>query len=383
MGKKTIIFNQLIEGIDRKNFNNLAETHEANRYVKSFDAWSHLLTLLYAQLSNQESLRTIEMNFGHVIRKEKLNNVARPKRVTLSEANKRRPVNFFQDICTNLISKVQKIKKHKNEAKEILHLMDSTPIQLTGRGLGWAAKTQRITGLKAHFIYDTSSESPTYFSITSAKVNDIIEGQNIKLEPNQTLVFDRAYYDFAWWDKITKIGSTFVTRPKSTLAYKKVKERKAIGNNIQSDETIALTSEKGRKYKGPLRLIKANIEVRGIKKCISIITNNLMLSAKKVVAIYKKRWDIELFFKWIKQNLKIKKYFSQNENAIKIQIITAIIAYLLVKIMQIRSQSDISMRRLITFLKNHLSCKIKYKYGKKSVKISLPRLAVSNQVGLI
>ena len=145
---------------------------------------------------------------------------------------------------------------------------------------------------------------------------------------------------------------------------------------------IKLTSTKSYKYKGDLRLIIAKVEIRGQEKQISIMTNNFKLSATKIIAIYKKRWGIELFFKWLKQNLKIKKFLSQNENAIKVQIITAIIVYLLIRLMQIRIKCAISMRGLIMFLRNHLFNRVKYNYCKVAVKISLPKSLISTQVGL-
>lgn len=382
MGKKTTTFQRIIEVIDRKNFKNLVKKHDADRYIKQFDAWSHCLTMIYSQITNQVSLRSLQMNFSHVIQKEKLSNVAKPKRSTLSEANSRRPAEFFQDVCMTLIQKLQGINKYKNDIREALQLIDSTPIQLKGRGMEWAEKTHRIEGLKGHFIYDTSEEAPVFFSITSAKVNDIVEAQKLKLQANQIYVFDRAYYDFNWWNDINKTGSTFVTRSKSTLAYKTIKIRALKNKKIVADHTIKLTSTKSYKYKGDLRLIIAKVEIRGQEKQISIMTNNFKLSATKIIAIYKKRWGIELFFKWLKQNLKIKKFLSQNENAIKVQIITAIIVYLLIRLMQIRIKCAISMRGLIMFLRNHLFNRVKYNYGKVAVKISLPKSLISTQVGL-
>lgn len=379
MGKKTIIFNQLIEALNKKKFTDLVKKHDADRYVKHFDSWSHCLALIFAQLNAQESLRAIEMNFGYAISKQNLRTLAKPKRTTLSEANNRRPAEFFQDVCAVLISQLKKMDKKCTEA---LQLIDSTPFQITGRGTEWVERTQRIKGLKAHFIYDTTEKAPVYFSITGAKTNDIVEAQQIELKANQTLVFDRAYYDFAWWNQIIEAGSSFVTRPKSTLVYKLIKRHKVTDESVKSDYTIKLMSKKSYKYKGELRLVKAKVKIRGINKSISVLTNNFKDSAEKIINLYKKRWEIELFFKWIKQNLKIKKFFSQNENGIKIQVLTAIITYLLLRIMQMRSKKEISLRKLITFLRSNLFCKVKYKKGNKAGKIDLPKPVLMAQVGL-
>jgi len=187
MGKKTTMFQRIIEVIGRKNFNDLVEKHDADRYVKQFDAWSHCLTMIYSQLTHQVSLRGLQMNFGYVIQKEGLNNIAKPKRSTLSEANSRRPANFFEDVCVTLIQKLQGANKYKNDIREALQLIDSTPIQLRGRGMDWVEKTNRIEGLKGHFIYDTSEGAPVFFSITSAKLNDIVEAQKLKLKSRSCL----------------------------------------------------------------------------------------------------------------------------------------------------------------------------------------------------
>lgn len=358
MAKKITIFNKLIKAISKKEFDELAIAHRANHYVKQFDAWSHLLAMVYAQLTPQDGLRALEMNFNYVTDHEKIKNVSKIRRATLSDANKRRPVDFFIALYQSLIKKL--IRPQRKELKEVIRLLDSTPIQLNGRGHQWAEATQRIRGLKAHFVYDPTSSLPVYFSITSSRVNDIVEGQRITPMPGVIFVYDRAYYDFSWWSSMTEAGATFVTRTKSTFAYKVISRKNtADDDQIILDATVQLTSKKRHKHKKPLRLVQAWVEIQGMRRKIELITNNIKLPSSRIVSLYKQRWEIELFFKWVKQNLKIKKFFGENENAIKIQIVVAMIAYILMKILALQSRERFSMRELALFLKSHLFGKVK------------------------
>jgi len=382
MSKEFTMFKELIEVLNKKLFNSLVAKYNSDYYIKCFSAWSHFMAMLYMQITKQESLRALELNFNHIIHTEKLTNISYVKRSTLADANQRRSPEFFQALCQHLLGTLRRINSEKSDIKEVIRLIDSTPIQLKGRGLDWAESTQRIQGIKAHFILDPNGDFPIYFSFTSAKVNDVVEAQKIIPVKGTILVFDRAYYDFAWWNEIDASGSTLVTRPKSTLAYKVVKKLDNDSKYVANDQEIKLTSKKRYKYTGRLRLVKAKVEIRGKIRSIQIITNNFKLSAEEIVSLYKRRWEIELFFKWIKQNLKVKKFISENENAIKIQIIMAIIAYILIKILQIRSGIEISMRRLIIFLRSHLFCKVKvYKYSKTEV--TLPKILLNTLGGSV
>lgn len=349
MDKDITLFEQLIKPINKETFNELAQKYKADRYVKDYTTWNHFITLLYAQFTKQESLRTLAMNFNQFISEKKIKDFKYVNRSTLSDANKNRPEGFYRELFYHLLPLLN--RQTKNEFKEAISIIDSTPIVLSGRGMDWVDSNARIKGLKMHILYMPEVECPVHFTFTSPRINDIEEAKKIKIERKRIYIFDRAYYDFKWWHEFTEAGSTFVTRPKSTLKYKIVERRVVSEDEIKFDHVIKLCSKKGVKYKDFLRLIKVSVEIGGRLRTIKVITNNMTLSAGEIAKLYKKRWQVELFFKWIKQNLKIKKFFGENENAIKIQIIIALIACLLTKLIRSYLNETLSMRNIVMFLR--------------------------------
>jgi hypothetical protein len=349
MKRETTIFEQLIKPLDRNLFEELAQKYKADRYVKEYRTWDHFLTLLYAQVTHQESLRALTMNFNQFIVEKGLEHLKPVSRSTLSDANMKRPEGLYRELFYRLVSLLN--RSNKNTFTEAIRIIDSTPIVLSGRGMDWADSNARTVGLKMHVIYDPELGCPLHFSFSSPRVNDIQEGKKIRIQRNAIYLFDRAYYDFGWWSQFTKAHCTFVTRPKTTLKYKIVERAAVLEAGILYDHRIQLTSKKGKKHEKMLRIIKISGEINGRRKIITVITNNQALPASKIAALYKTRWQIELFFKWIKQNLKIKKFLSENENAIKIQIIVGLIACILIKLLQIQLKSPLSMRNIIAFLR--------------------------------
>ena len=210
-------------------------------------------------------------------------------------------------------------------------IIDSTPIQLKGHGFEWTKDNYRIKGMKTHVVYDPHLKISVCFSITAANVNDISAAKEFPIERGVTYIFDKAYYDFAWWRKISDERSYFVTRLKKNTSYQKAKELKVHGSNIISDHIVEMTSEAGKKFKKRLRVLKIK---RDNGQVITLITNHLKIASSKIADLYKQRWEIELFFKWIKQHLKINRFWGKTENAVKIQIIVAMIAYLLLRLVQ-------------------------------------------------
>lgn len=373
MKKEVTIFEQLIKPIDRNLFDELAQKYGADRYVKDYTIWNHFLTMLYAQVTNQDSLRTLTMNLNQFIYEKEFHELKPVSRSTISDANMNRPEGFYREFFYRLLPLLNRSNKEKFE--EAIRILDSTPIVLSGRGMNWADRNARIVGLKMHVMYDPQLGCPLHFSFTSPRINDIEEGKKIRIEGNAIYIFDRAYYDFKWLDQFTRARSTFVTRPKSTLRYK-IMERCAVsGEEIRYDHRIKLTSKKGEKYKKLLRLIKISVKINGRRKILTVITNNMKLSANKIASIYKKRWQIELFFKWIKQNLKIKKFLSENENAIRIQIIIGLITCVLMKLLQFQLSESLSMRSIVTFLRCNIGTPIH-----AWIILSPPQLPTPNEV---
>lgn len=317
-------------------FNSIAE-HSSDDNSRSFKSWDHLICMLVAQYSGAESLRDLETIFNSQTSHHYHLNTDKVRRSTLSESNATRDYGVFCTIAKKLISLASGLGK---EAKDALTIIDSSPIQLSGRGHEWSESTsvrKNNRGLKLHLSYLPESGEIEYVDVTAANVNDITAAKGMPLIANRVYVYDKGYCDYNWWQEIADTGSTFVTRLKQNSAFKVIR-RKTISTKdkdfILSDNIICLTNKKPRggkvnnlagKY---LRLLRIS-HPKGGNKPFFIVTNDLDAPASKVTNWYKERWKIENLFKWIKQNLKIKNFLGENENAIKIQIFVAIIAYIL------------------------------------------------------
>lgn len=352
MDRNDTIFSQLLEYISKKDFLELVEKHDADKYVKSFDSWDQLVVMLYLQITQQTSLRNVEISFNSKFKYHDLLDTHSVHRSTLSDANCRCSVELYQDVFFKLIDKIHEHKRQKME--EVIRIIDSTPIQLKGFGYDWTESNYRIKGLKTHVVHDPQLKLPVHFTITAANVNDITEAKKLELKEGEVYICDKAYYDFSWWNNINQLGSYFVTRVKRDTRYKILRELTTEGDKVIKDLVITLDTKAGKAYKGKLRLLTVK---RDNGKEIDIITNKLDAEAEYIAELYKMRWQIELLFKWIKQNLKIKKFVGRSENAVKIQIITAMIAYVLTWLISQKLKLlgyEISMKQLLIVIRDNL-----------------------------
>ena len=311
----------------------------SDKHTKQFRSWDHLVAMMFAQLSGSKSLRELEVRFNAQANHHYHLGTKAIKRSTLADANNKRSVDFFARVCGALLAQAH--QKVKHELTDILYLLDSTPIQLKGLGFDdWTASnhSHRTRGLKVHVLYAEHEKVPVDVAITAPNVNDINVGRELTLEENATYVFDMGYTDYNWWNSIKEQGSYFVTRFKCTAALK-VENEFPIAEEEQS--IIVSDAEVRFKHKCPggkrknhytdrLRRIVARRE--NGKDDLVLATNDFKSSATAIANFYKKRWEIELFFKWIKQHLKIKSFLGRSENAVRIQLLTAIISYLLLAI---------------------------------------------------
>jgi len=216
------------------------------------------------------------------------------------------------------------------------YLIDSTSIRLSGTGSEWAHFSHMACGAKAHIIYDADSERPIYAAVTAANVNDITAAKSMPIEPGATYVFDLGYYDYAWWAKLDAANCCIVTRFKKNTPLKVLSERDVPeGCNILSDRTGHLPARQAKSRKNPFSKPVREIKVKtDAGKILRILSNDLEAPAQEIADLYKRRWAIELFFKWIKQTLKIKHFLGRCENAVCIQVAVALIAYLLLQLAQ-------------------------------------------------
>jgi putative transposase len=325
------IFGELLKPIDRRQFRVIVEKHDGDAYDKSFKSWDHLVTLVGAQLGQTMSLRAVEGTFNANSHQHYHLGVGRVARSTLSDANARRPVGVFAETFAMLAEKAD--RHTRVEGAEMVRLIDSSPVPL-GKMCKWAEWNGRIRGMKMHTVYEPDGKCPRCVEITPATVNDVEIGRQTELEAGVTYVFDKGYYHFGWWKKINDTGAFFVTRTKVSTRLRKTKSRyvrKTLGDGFKiiGDANVLLASRGDSKLPIPLRRIKVRRDKGGM---ITLITNDLQRTAVEIAALYKSRWQIELLFRWIKQHLNLRKFMAKNDNAIRLQILAAMIAYLLLRL---------------------------------------------------
>lgn len=350
------ILSTLLKPLDRRHFKTLVGRFEADAYDKSFSSWQHLVALVFAQISGAHSLRAIEAGFNAQSHQHYHLHCDKLSRSTLADANARRPVALFAAVLESLMHGLG--RKQRKEAKAGLRLIDSTPIPL-GQMFDWPKATGHLRGLKLHVLHDLNDGIPQAAEITSATVNDLHFGVDLALESGVTYVFDKAYCDYAWWTKINETGAFFVTRPKTNLRWKSQTPRplaftQGDGFVVLSDHNVVHQNQGNAKLAIPLRRITIKRDKQQGGKIFDVISNDITRSAVAIAACYKARWQIELFFKWVKQNLNIKSFIARNENAVRLQILAAMIAYVLIAIARktanALSRSNLSPRRFAEML---------------------------------
>ena len=334
---------EILKLLPRDKISKLVDKHGSDRWRKSFQTWDHLVAMLAAQLSGVSSLRDVENLFDAHRAQHYHLHCKGVKKSTLGDANKTRDYSVFADIAQAMIARSG---SKGRKAKQLLSVLDSSPIRLEGRGHDWAEKSRTRAhnqGLKLHLLITPDDAAIDYAAVTDMNVNDISDARDMSLEKGRIYVFDKGYCDYNWWFEIIDAGSHFVTRMKKNAAYK-VLETCPLGagedNNILKDQIIELTNKapggvrKNNLVGRKLRLVE--IEHPGGKNTPFFIISDMMdVPASDIADCYKKRWSIELLFKWIKQNLKIKRFMGESRNAVLIQIFVAIIAYLLVRLYKI------------------------------------------------
>lgn len=364
MQENNTIIGNLLTPINRKKFKRSVDNYNGDFATKRLTAWEQFIAILLGQITNCSSLREIvnTVNF-HENEHYHLNIKHKIARSTLAKASERRDWRIFRDIFFDLINNVD--FEPYNECKNMIKIIDSSPIRLDLLNHPWAEKTQRIEGIKLHLVYDLTNSIPTYFEFSGARTNDIEIAKELEIAKNTTYVMDRGYMDFNWWNEIDEKGAFFVTRLKRNNAIEILTEVENATEEI-SYQLIRLKSRDlthNGKNKLRNKVLKRVIVQRDGRSPLILITNDLNRSAEEIAALYKQRWQIELFFKWIKQNLKIKKFLGRSENAVKTQICIALIAYILIYLCQKIKNfcKDISLKMVTTIIKNGLFTKIKFK----------------------
>jgi len=358
---KDTVFHQLLKPLTPDLLQECVTRFRSDYRCEKFSTWDHLRTLIYANLQKIESLSHLET----AINSQTIGINCEIKRSTLSDANQRRPAECFFWLLEHLIRLLP--RKLRKDINKVVKIMDSSPIQLKGRGYNeWAKEfaTNRCQGLKLHIEFDLQIESPTKVAMSYPNYNDCSMGQQWPIIPGAVYVFDKGYYDYNWWWSIHQKQAFFVTRLKKNAGIKLLENSKNISETILEDGTFNFKNKNPRGGKVNLyqdKLRRVSIYREG-KKPLILVTNLLDVSAEIIGDLYKARWEVELFFKWIKQNLKLKKFLGKSENAVKIQIATAIITFLLVQLFKNNSADKRRLQLVLVWVRVNLhitSVKIK------------------------
>jgi IS4 transposase len=350
MRHQNSVFHSLLKHVPWHKFERAVEKHDADALSRKLDTKRHFIALLYGQMSGATSLR--EVVTGMASHETRLYHVgATPvKRSTMSDANSKRPWQVFSELFAQMLPQAH--RGLRRATADAVRLIDSTGVQLSSLSADWATFSTDVFGAKAHIIYDPHADRPVYFAVTPANVNDITAAKAMPIEPGATYVYDLGYYDYGWWAGLDDAGCRFVTRLKKNTPFTAVQENRVPKNsNIISDRIGHLPARLARSRNNPLQVPVREITVTiDTGKVLRIVTNDLDAPAEEIAELYKQRWQIELFFRWVKQTLRIKHFIGITENAVRIQIAVALIAFLILRMAQLAQKavhSPLEFARLV------------------------------------
>jgi hypothetical protein len=358
MVKVASVFAQVLSLIDRREFSTAVAELEAEKAAKGFRCWEQIVCMLFCHLASADSLREICGGLASSMGKLVHLGVKRtPKRSTLSYANTHRPWQLFEKVFYQLLSEADMLaanQRRRFRFKNPLVSIDSTTIDLCLSMFDWARFRRAKGAVKLHLLLNHQGYLPGWALITEGKVHDVKVAQKLEFAPGTVVVMDRAYVDYEMFNRWTNDGIWFVTRAKDNMRYRVVKNRSLpCRGNVLKDQEIILTGYYSAK-KCQQRLRRIIVWDAENEREVVLLTNHMDFAASTIGRIYKDRWQIELFFKAIKQNLKIKTFVGTSENAVKIQIWTALISILLLKILQMRSKIGWSLSNLSAMLRFNL-----------------------------
>ena len=356
MNKFCSIFSQLLQLFPRDKFQRAVKKTQAERHARGFTSWGQFVAMLFCQLGRAHTLREITGGLRSCEGKLKHLGITAPSDSTLAYANQHRPWQLFQEVFLTLLARFQSegIGKKKFRFKNKLVSLDSTLIDLSVSLFNWALFRQTKGAIKLHLLLDHDGYLPTFAWITEGKIADIRIARQIAFPPGTVVVDDRAYNDYRLFAQWTSQGIYFVTKMKENALYEAVGERDLPQNrSILKDELIELRGY-GAREKCPYPLRRIEVYDPQTQEVYVLLTNHLDWGATTIAAIYKDRWQIEIFFKYLKQNLKIKTFVGTSPNAVKTQIWTALIAMLLLRYLQIYSRFAWSLSNLVALLRMNL-----------------------------
>lgn len=358
MKRVSSIFSQILQSFSRSEFESVVRKHHGERHARGFECWTQFVAMLFSQLGHARSLS--EITGGLAACEGKLIHLGvktPPKKSTLAYANQHRPWQIYQDLFDKLYQRCAAESMHRAKRRFRFHnkllSLDATVIPLCIKTFDWAKYQTGKGAAKLHLLLDHDGYLPKFASLTKANTGDITVARRMEFEKGTVVVFDKGYADYDWWLKLTRQGVYFVTRLKDDASYGVADEREVkAGGNVIRDEEIVLTKIQEEGRDALMRRIEIWVEEK--QKTMVFVTNNMRLAASTIAEIYKDRWGIEAFFKALKQSLRIKKFVGTSENAVLIQIWTALIAMLVVKFLQLKSSFGWSLSNLVALLRQQL-----------------------------
>ncbi len=357
MAKQPYVFAQFLELLPRYEFQRIVNKYKGDYRTKSFKCWHQLACMIFAQIRQEDSLRDIDISLNAHSKKLYHIGIKQCPKSTLADANERRDYRIFEDFAKSLMQTARREYSQTELAVEVsnaVYALDASTIDLTLSLFPWAKFRKTKGAIKLHAMIDLRGNIPAFLIITDGKVHDVKAAPHIPIEPDGIYVVDRAYIDFEWLWSIHQAKAFFVSRLKTSIKWTRVISHpvdKSIG--LRSDQEILLFSKQSKaKYPNRLRRISFRDEIQN--RTLIFLTNNFELSAETICALYKSRWEIELFFKWIKQNLKVKSFYGTSPNAVKTQIWISMIVYLILAILKERYRLKNSLSQLLHFLEVNL-----------------------------
>lgn len=358
MAYASTVFNQLLTFVPRQHFDAFVRVHGADRYVKRLTTWNQFIALLYAQATGKESLRDIETGLSLHTEKWAHLGVQSVARSSLSYANQRRDHRIFESLFYEILTHCKEVSvRTEFSFKNPLYALDATTIRLCLSLFDWAKYTKTKGALKLHTLLDTGTMMPEVLVSSDGTRGDITAAVTMelhtKLKKGSVVVFDRAYIDYTWWKKLNDTDLYFVSRTKTNTAITVLGQHTPPQGPILEDSRAMLGEHSGyESYPEDVRYIRFLDTETG--KVYAYVTNNFSLDALQIAEIYKARWQIELFFKWIKQNLKIKTFLGVSENAVLCQIWVAMIYYLLLAYIKFQTKFGKSLLELTRMVREVL-----------------------------
>lgn len=358
MRHKNTVFHELLKHVQWPLFERLVAQHGADAGVRRLTTKSQFVALLYGQLSEAGSLRGIVAGLRSHARRLYHLGVRPVQRSTLADANAHRPPEVFGDLFAQMV--MQANRHLRRSLGDTVYLIDATSLKLDRRSAAWARFSEAACGAKVHVVYDPDADRPIYAVVTAANVNDITPAKAMPIVPGATYVFDLGYYDYDWWARLDRAQCRIVTRFKSNTPLRLVAElpvpaqpagRCAILSDRIGHLPARQSNNRANPFHDPVREVRVRLDSG---KVLRILCNDLDAAAQDIADLYKRRWAIELFFRWIKQTLEIRRFLGTSENAIRIQVAVALIAFLLLRLAQATQKAVTSPLRFAQLIRSNL-----------------------------